>query len=79
MREHVIAAAFNDYRFPPVTAEELDELKIEISVLTRPKRLDYDTPEELLSNLRPGIDGVTLIDGSRRATFLPQVWEKYTR
>ncbi|HSQ26045.1 MAG TPA: AmmeMemoRadiSam system protein A [Anaerolineales bacterium] len=76
VREHAIAAAFNDYRFPPVTAKELDELEIEISVLTRPKRLDYDTPEELLSVLRPGIDGVTLIDGSRRATFLPQVWEK---
>lgn len=76
VREHAIAAAFNDYRFPPVTSEELDELEIEISVLTRPKRLEYATPEELLSMLRPGIDGVTLVDGSRRATFLPQVWQK---
>lgn len=76
VREHAVAAAFNDYRFPPVTPEELDEMKIEISVLTQPKRLHYDTPEELLSLLRPGIDGVTLFDGSRRATFLPQVWEK---
>ena len=76
VREHAVAAAFNDYRFPPVIPEELDEMKIEISVLTQPKRLHYDTPEELLSLLRPGIDGVTLFDGSRRATFLPQVWEK---
>jgi AMMECR1 domain-containing protein len=30
----------------------------------------------LLAKLRPGIDGVVLSDGLRRATFLPQVWEK---
>jgi AMMECR1 domain-containing protein len=29
-----------------------------------------------LGKLRPGVDGVILRDGLRRATFLPQVWEK---
>ena len=32
--------------------------------------------EDLLEKLRPGIDGVLLRDGQRRATFLPQVWDK---
>jgi hypothetical protein len=32
--------------------------------------------EDLLRTLRPGIDGLILSDGKRRATFLPQVWEQ---
>ena len=76
VREHAAAAALNDYRFPPVREAELGELLIEISRLTPPEPLVYQTPEELLSALQPFIDGVTLMDGFRRATFLPQVWEK---
>jgi AMMECR1 domain-containing protein len=38
--------------------------------------LEYDKPDELLVRLRPGIDGVILREGARRATFLPQVWQK---
>jgi uncharacterized protein len=76
VREHAQAAAFHDYRFPPVQAKEIDHLHIEISYLTPPQVLDYTTPEDLISQLRPGVDGVILLDGFRRATFLPQVWDK---
>ncbi len=76
VREHAIAAALNDYRFPPVQANELAEISIEISRLTAPVPLDYDSPDDLLQKLRPGIDGVVLKGGLQRATFLPQVWEK---
>lgn len=76
VREHALAAALNDYRFPPVQPAELGEIQIEVSRLTLPVPLDYTSPEELVSKLHPGVDGVILRDGSRRATFLPQVWEK---
>ncbi|GAB4428252.1 MAG: hypothetical protein Kow002_17120 [Anaerolineales bacterium] len=76
VREHAVAAALNDFRFPPVSPEELPDIQIEISRLTIPEPLTYQNPEELLKKLRPGIDGVLLCDGSRRATFLPQVWKK---
>ena len=76
VQEHAIAAATQDYRFPPVQAKELPEIDIEISRLTLPQDLDYKTPEELIEKLRPGLDGVTILDGYRRATFLPQVWSK---
>jgi AmmeMemoRadiSam system protein A len=76
VQEHAIAAALSDYRFPPVSSSELDDLEIEISRLTIPKKLEYKSVEELLSKIRPGIDGVILKDGFRRATFLPQVWKK---
>ena len=55
---------------------ELDEIALEISVLTEPEPLTYRDPAHLLKTLRPGIDGVILTDGRKRATFLPQVWEK---
>ena len=76
VREHAIAAALEDYRFPPVRPEEVPELKIEISYLTPLQPLEYTSPEDLLRKLRPGVDGVVIRDGFRRATFLPQVWEK---
>jgi AmmeMemoRadiSam system protein A len=76
VREHAVAAAFQDYRFPPIQAKEIEDIQIEISYLTRPKPLDYENPSDLPRLLRPNIDGVVLRDGMRRATFLPQVWEK---
>ncbi len=76
VREHAVAAAFQDFRFPPVEANEIKKLNIEVSYLTKPVKVDYEKPEELLTILRPHIDGVVLRDGMRRATFLPQVWEK---
>jgi AmmeMemoRadiSam system protein A len=74
--EHASAAALQDYRFPPVTEQELPEIEIEISRLTRPDPLPYRDAADLLKKLRPKVDGVILRDGWRRATFLPQVWEK---
>lgn len=76
VREHAAAAATEDYRFPPVRQAELPQLHIEISRLTVPQPLAFDGPEDLLSKLRPGVDGVVLRHGFQRATFLPQVWEK---
>lgn len=74
--EHAVAAGLQDFRFQPVQPEELNQIEIEISRLTVPQPLKYTTPESLVESLRPGIDGVVLRDGMRRATFLPQVWEK---
>jgi AmmeMemoRadiSam system protein A len=76
VREHAIAAALEDPRFPPVAEDELSRIQIEVSRLTRPSPLEYKDADDLLSKLRPHVDGVVLRDGYRRATFLPQVWEK---
>ncbi len=76
VREHAVAAALEDYRFPPVQEHELPQIEIEVSRLTVPVPLEYSGPDDLLAKLRPGVDGVLLRDGMRRATFLPQVWEK---
>ncbi|MGH2521186.1 MAG: AmmeMemoRadiSam system protein A [Anaerolineales bacterium] len=76
VRHRTAQSALQDYRFPPVSPEEVPEIEIEISVLTELQPLPYDSPDCLLTLLRPGIDGVILAHGVRRATFLPQVWER---
>jgi AmmeMemoRadiSam system protein A len=76
VRDHAAAAALEDPRFMPVRPDELERIEIEVSRLTVPVALDYADSADLLARLRPGIDGVILRDGRRRATFLPQVWEK---
>ena len=76
VREHAVAAALEDPRFPPVSEDELNRIQVEVSRLTRPVPLEYKDAGDLLSKLRPHVDGVILRDGYHRATFLPQVWEK---
>ncbi|MBN1247948.1 MAG: AmmeMemoRadiSam system protein A [Anaerolineae bacterium] len=79
VRANALAAAFEDPRFPPLTAEELPDTVIEVSVLTPPQRLWCESPTELIDRLRPNIDGVIVERGWHRATFLPQVWEQLPR
>lgn len=74
VRDHAVAAALEDYRFPPVEPSELTEIEVEVSRLTVPTPLEYGNTDDLLARLRPGVDGVILKDGFHRATFLPQVW-----
>lgn len=69
------AAAFSDPRFAPVAAGELDELSVHISILGEPNAMTVTSETDLLAQLRPGVDGLILQDGARRATFLPSVWE----
>jgi AmmeMemoRadiSam system protein A len=76
VRENAVSAAFHDPRFPPVSSEELDDLHVEISVLSLPEPLSYNGPDDLIARLCPGVDGLVIEQGWNRATFLPQVWEK---
>jgi len=69
-------AAFSDTRFSPLSFEELDNTNIEISILTRPAKLDYNDHHDLIAKLNPGTDGVIIKKSYKNATFLPQVWEQ---
>ena len=73
---NAVAAALHDPRFAPLTARELDDTVVEVSVLSAPTVLPAADEAELLARLRPGVDGVVLSACGRRATFLPQVWEQ---
>jgi AmmeMemoRadiSam system protein A len=74
--QHAYAAALHDIRFPAVNRDEVGSIKIEVSVLSQPIPLEYETVDQLKNSLRPGIDGVIISAGEKRATYLPQVWER---
>jgi AmmeMemoRadiSam system protein A len=68
--------AMRDPRLPPVTTDDWPDLDVKVSVLTAPEPLPVAGRDELLAVVRPGIDGLIIADGERRATFLPAVWAK---
>lgn len=68
-------AAFEDPRFPPVSAAAYPRLKIEVSVLSATEPLRFADEADLCNALTPGRDGLVLEIGGRRGLFLPQVWE----
>lgn len=73
--ENARAAAFRDPRFPALTWPEFERLDIHLSILSAPEPLSFRSEDELLRQLRPGVDGLILEEGRRRGTFLPSVWE----
>jgi AmmeMemoRadiSam system protein A len=76
VQRNAVGSALRDPRFFPVRPQELPGLQIELSILTKPQPLVYDGPDDLLAKIRPGIDGIILEKGFRRATLLPSVWTK---
>jgi AmmeMemoRadiSam system protein A len=71
------AAAFRDPRFPPVTLEELDQLKYEISVLTPLRRIKD------VNDIQVGVHGIYMKRGVSSGLLLPQVatewgWDRTT-
>jgi AmmeMemoRadiSam system protein A len=70
------SAALSDPRFKPVTPDELDNLEIEVSLLTEPKELEYRDILDLKAKIKEGVDGVILSYNGHQATYLPSVWEQ---
>jgi AmmeMemoRadiSam system protein A len=80
VQANALAAALQDPRFPPVTAQELPSLQVELSVLTAPEPLQHANESHALWQLRPGLDGL-IFEASHQgqsyhSTYLPQVWEQ---
>lgn len=74
--ECAAGAAFRDPRFPPLQPGELEGVSISISVLSPLQPMALSDRQSLLAQLQPGIDGLLISEGQRRATFLPAVWEQ---
>jgi len=70
------AAALRDPRFRPLDVEELDQISIEVSILSEPQLLQYTDIDDLKRKVVPFEDGIVLKLDGRQATYLPQVWEQ---
>ena len=73
------SAAFYDPRFPALSKSEFPLLEIHISVLAVPEPIEFSSEQDLLEQIRPGIDGLILTAAGHRGTFLPSVWESLPR
>lgn len=74
--DHAWRSAFDDPRFPPLSAEEAEKLNFHVSILSNPRKIQCASEDELVRSLRPDIDGVILRDGAKRGLLLPSVWEQ---
>lgn len=74
-------STLHDPRFPPVKENELKNLVFEVTILTPPVEIQYNTPEELLDNIEIPGDGLIVKFGRSQGLLLPQVpleqeWDK---
>ena len=67
IRDVAVSAATQDYRFQPLTLEELSETKIEISVLTLPESVKD------IKEIEVGKHGIIISKGPCKGLLLPQV------
>jgi AmmeMemoRadiSam system protein B/AmmeMemoRadiSam system protein A len=75
VKQNARSAAFLDPRFRPVSLREFDEIRVEVSLLSVATPMAFRSEDDVLVQLRPGVDGLILEHKGRRGTFLPQVWE----
>ena len=68
-----VSSAIEDSRFPHVTLEEMDNIVIELSILTPPKLIEVSDPKEYIEKIVIGRDGLIVEKGMRRGLLLPQV------
>ncbi len=71
------SAAFRDPRFPHVEKGEMDEINVEVSVLTKPKRIDVRNPNDYLKQIQIGKDGLIMRGTFSSGLLLPQVATEY--
>lgn len=68
-----ISAALKDPRFPPVKMDELKNLIVEVSVLTKPELIVVSDPIEYLEKIKVGRDGLIVEKNFYKGLLLPQV------
>lgn len=73
VREASIHAGLHDSRFDPVSADQLDKIIFEVSVLTPPKEIKSMDPDDLLEKIKIGRDGLIIEYGGSLGLLLPQV------
>ena len=73
---NALAAAFADPRVPPVTPDDYAHMSIKVSVLSSPEPLVAASYDDVVSTVRPDLDGLVLEAGANRGTLLPSVWPK---
>jgi len=72
---NAFSAAFRDPRFKPLSENEFKKIELSIAILTPQVAMAFNSEKDLLNQIMPGKDGLTIMKGNKKATFLPAVWE----
>ncbi|MGI9565709.1 MAG: TIGR00296 family protein [Nitrosopumilus sp.] len=72
-----ISAATNDPRFPSINLDELNQITFEVTILTEPIEIKVDIPEDYLSLIKVGRDGLIVENAYTSGLLLPQVPTEY--
>ena len=75
--QNAYSAAFRAPRHGVLMARERVDLSVSVTVLSPTEPLRSQTEEELISAIRPGVDGLLISDGRCRALCLPAQWRDY--
>ena len=84
LKEAIIEGAQSvtrDPRFPPLAEDELDNVIVEVTILTKPEIIQVNDPKDYLSSVEIGRDGLIVEQGFYKGLLLPQVpveqgWDK---
>jgi len=71
--ESAIDSCSGDPRFPPVRTSELQDIFVEVSVLTPPEFITVDDPKKYPSKIKVGVNGLLVERGWNKGLLLPQV------
>ena len=74
--KNAYSAAFSDPRFNPLSPDEFYGVDVEVSLLSYPEKLQFNSEEELMAQIVPRRDGIIIRDGNHQGVFLPCVWEQ---
>jgi len=77
LEDAAISAATDDPRFSPVKFDELESITFEVTVLTPPEIISVEKPEQYLSEIKVGRDGLIVRNGFNAGLLLPQVPIEY--
>lgn len=73
LKDSAIDAAISDPRFMPLDLGELDEVTVEVSILTNPEKIEVEDPKEYPKKVEIGKDGLIVSYRGRNGLLLPQV------
>jgi AmmeMemoRadiSam system protein A len=73
---NAVAAGLHDPRCVPVSLADVDDLDVEVSILSPLERIRFEDQPSALKAIRPGVDGIVFEFRGRRATFLPSMWPR---
>jgi hypothetical protein len=74
--DHVVSAALHDPRSEPIGLGDVDDLDLEVSVLTPLEPIEFTDEASALDAIRAGVDGLVFSAHGRRSTLLPIMWEQ---